>query len=226
LALNERRDTGATLDAVKMLASADNTHPDARGGSGDGRGDGTADAGSALVAAQAASLQAATRMAGINTGSIAAEVGTPAFRGELAEQVKLMVGRAAEDGTGTVREARLTLNPADLGPITIRIALDGQSARVDFMAVSETTQRALSESMPDLAAALNTEGLTLTGGGVHQQAPDARQHGAQQGAQAGGSGQPEGLRGAVQSTLSLGGASNGLTTTSRSRPDGMLDLYA
>lgn len=98
---------------------------------------------------------------------IAAPVYSPAFGPALGLQISAM----ARDGT---QEARLHLNPSELGPITVKIALDGLGARIDFLADLSGTRQAIEASLPALAGALRDSGLTLTGGGVSQQ-PSGRQ---------------------------------------------------
>lgn len=71
-----------------------------------------------------------------------------------------------------VHEARLQLNPAELGPVLVRIAVDGDAARIDFHAQLPSTRHSLESSIPTLAAALRDSGLTLSGGGVFQQPGD------------------------------------------------------
>ena len=73
----------------------------------------------------------------------------------------------AKDG---VQQAELHLNPAETGPVSIQIALDGSEARIDFGADLAATRAAIERSLPELAAALRDAGLTLTGGGVSQHA--------------------------------------------------------
>ena len=63
-----------------------------------------------------------------------------------------------------------------MGPVTVKIVLDGNQARVDFSADMATTRSAIEASLPALAAALHDSGLTLTGGGVFDGQP---RHGAQ-----------------------------------------------
>jgi flagellar hook-length control protein FliK len=87
-----------------------------------------------------------------------------AFAPELGARVSLM----AVDG---VQHAELQLNPADMGPVSVQIVLDGSQAQVSFHALQAETRQALEQSLPDLAAALQGQGLTLSGGGVFQQAP-------------------------------------------------------
>ena len=57
---------------------------------------------------------------------------------------------------------------AETGPIAIQITLDGTAAQVDFQAANAHTRDAIFAGMPELAAALNAAGLTLTGGGVSE----------------------------------------------------------
>lgn len=100
---------------------------------------------------------------------LAAALDSPAFAPALASQITWLV----HDGQ---QHARLTLNPAEMGPVTVKIVLDGNQARVDFSADMVTTRSAIEASLPALAAALHDSGLTLTGGGVFDGQP---RHGAQ-----------------------------------------------
>ena len=90
---------------------------------------------------------------------LAAALDTPAFAPALATQVKWLLREG-------VPLARLSLNPAELGPLTVQIVLDGTHARVDFSAEIASTRAAIEASLPTLAAALHDSGLTLAGGGV------------------------------------------------------------
>src|SRR5690606_26083683 len=49
------------------------------------------------------------------------------------------------------------------------IALEGQSAKVDFAAAAAETRKAIEASMSALSSALSDVGLNLTGGGVSSQ---------------------------------------------------------
>ena len=88
----------------------------------------------------------------------------PAFGAALGTQVSVLV----RDG---VQTARLQLNPAEMGPIAVQIALDGSAARVDFQADLAGTRAVIEASLPALAGALQEAGFTLAGGGVFQQTP-------------------------------------------------------
>jgi len=140
---------------------------------------------------------------------LAAALGTPEFAPALGSQVSVLI----RDG---VSQAQLRLNPADMGPIEVRIRLDGDYAQVDFSALQAMTRQALEEAVPALASALRESGLTLSGGGVFEQAH-----------------QPQGERETSRGTGApppSGDAADTLTRHSARAPAwrarGMVDLYA
>lgn len=115
----------------------------------------------------------------------------PGFHGALGAQLSIL----ARNG---VTEARLHLNPAELGPVWVQISVNGQAARIDMAAEHILTRQALEQSMPALASALRDSGLTLTGGGVFEQpnqpgepGQPGGQHGGRRGSGPGGPAQPE-----------------------------------
>lgn len=144
------------------------------------------------------------------------------FGQALADQVRVWVNTARTDGPMT---AELHLNPADLGPIQVKIALEGQSAKVDFAAAAAETRKAIEASLTALSTALSDVGLNLTGGGVSAQT--SQQSFGQQSAPS------EGARGvSAQSSASSEAGDDGDAAFMRSvsaprvgRPGG-LDLYA
>jgi flagellar hook-length control protein FliK len=81
-----------------------------------------------------------------------------------------------------VQEARLQLHPAELGPVNVQIALDGQLAHVDFVAAVPATRESIEQSLPALAAALRDAGFTLAGGGVSGQGAHGGRNGQRDGA--------------------------------------------
>ena len=89
---------------------------------------------------------------------------SPAFAPALGAQVSLF----AADG---VQTARLQINPAEMGPISVQIMVNGNAAQVDFQADRAATRDLIEAALPALASALQDAGLTLTGGGVSQQPP-------------------------------------------------------
>ena len=100
------------------------------------------------------------------SATLAAPFGSVDFAQALAEKVSMWVSSAKDDGTMT---AELHLNPAEMGPINVKISLDGQSAHVDFAAAALETRQAIEASLPMLSSALGDVGLSLTGGDVSSQ---------------------------------------------------------
>ena len=90
---------------------------------------------------------------------------TPLHSPDFAAAFGMQVGVLAKDG---VQRAELHLNPADMGPVSISITLDGTQARVDFGADMAATRHAIEAGLPELASALRDAGFTLAGGGVAQ----------------------------------------------------------
>lgn len=88
---------------------------------------------------------------------------------EFAPALSMTLSSLARNG---IQEARLELHPAEMGPISVQISLDGTGARIDFQADQAPTRQAIEASLPALAGALREAGLTLTGGGVFQQPQD------------------------------------------------------
>ena len=96
--------------------------------------------------------------------TLATPTTSPLFLQALGAQVSLL----AKDG---VQTAVLQLNPAEMGPITVQIVMDGNAARVEFQAAQSDTRALIETSLPALAGALQDAGLTLAGGGVFEQPP-------------------------------------------------------
>ncbi|MCH8178396.1 MAG: flagellar hook-length control protein FliK [Proteobacteria bacterium] len=122
--------------------------------------------------------------------SLPTPLDAPEFSQKLADQVSLWVGQARNDGPMT---AELHLNPAEMGPINVKISLDGQAAHVDFAAAALETRQAIEASLSMLSSALNDVGLSLSGGGVFSQTSQ-QQAGQGSGAAAG---QSAGIRNAT-----------------------------
>lgn len=90
-------------------------------------------------------------------------VGDPGFHEALAAQVSVFA-RAG------LSKAELHLNPAELGPVSVHIMMNGDQARVDFGADRAQTRQAIEAGWAELAASLQDAGFTLSGGGVSEQA--------------------------------------------------------
>ena len=163
------------------------------------------------------------------TLTLAEPVTSPLFAGALGAQLSLL----AKDG---VQTALLQLNPAEMGPITVQIALNGTAATVEFEATRADTRDVIEASLPALAGAMQAAGLTLAGGGVfehgqgRQQAPaeprtpdkmgSVTQRGTGAAATVGGASGPGGPND-PDGPDGPGGA-----TARRSAPRGLVDLVA
>src|SRR5690606_14709304 len=92
---------------------------------------------------------------------------------ELGQRVVLMV----EQG---VRDARLKVHPEHLGPIEIRVRLEGDSAQVTFHSAHAAVRDALADAVPRLREMLGGAGLDLAhvdigaGDPSHAGTPDDR----------------------------------------------------
>jgi len=124
------------------------------------------------VDAMAASLGVGMPIAGADPAAATAPaaalalstpIESPDFAAALGVRVSLLVA----DG---VQQAELHLNPAETGPVSIHITLDGTAARVDFGADLAATRAVIERGLPELASALRDAGFTLAGGGVSQHA--------------------------------------------------------
>ena len=94
--------------------------------------------------------------------TLAPPPGSAAFPAALGAQLSTWL----KDG---VQYASLELNPQDMGPIGVRIAMRDGRTRVELGADVAATRQALSEALPALAEALGDVGLSLSGGSVSDQ---------------------------------------------------------
>ncbi|MEO6743864.1 MAG: flagellar hook-length control protein FliK [Caldimonas sp.] len=107
---------------------------------------------------------------------------TPVASPDFAQALGTQVSVLASNG---VQRAELHLNPAEMGPVSVQIVIDGAQARVEFGADFAATRHAIENGLPELASALRDAGLTLTGGGVSQHARGRGEHGAESGSNPG-----------------------------------------
>ena len=192
---------------------------------------GAADPLAGLAAVQTAQLAQTSAFEGAQSAKHVSEtlhtpMSSPQFADELAEKVSLFVKASAVDGPMT---AELHLNPAEMGPINIKIAVDGQNAQVDFAAAALETRKAIEASMPMLSSALDEVGLSLTGGGVSSQTPQ-QQFGQSNGQSDGSSDRSTGRSGdrRIGRVGGEGGDEPAMRSVNVSRLSqrGGLDLYA
>jgi flagellar hook-length control protein FliK len=188
-------------------------------------GTGTAPAAPSALPAFAAELaragQAVAGTTGVTAGSPASNItlSTPVHGTEFMPRLSGELAVLARDG---VQEARVHVNPAELGPIAVQITLDGSAAQVRLAVEHAQTRDLLEQGMPTLAAALRENGLTLTGGGVFQQARDPGRdgQGGQESPSRGGSSDGR------DAGRDAGGEALSAVPVRRVRHPGQVDVYA
>jgi len=146
---------------------------------------------------------------------------SPAFAPALGQQIEVWM----RDG---VQHAEVQLSPQDLGPIRVKIAVDGADTRVEMSADVASTRDALQQALPQLSDQLGQVGLSLTGGGVSDQSTAQSQGQFQQGADAGAAGRPGATRAGLGGSDAAGTADLGAATAARQAAQrrGLLDMYA
>jgi hypothetical protein len=119
--------------------------------------------GSAIPGHGLAHLARSIEAAAPATATVSTAVGDPGFHEALAAQVSVFA-------RGGLSKAELHLNPAELGPVSVQITMNGDQARVDFGADRAQTRQVIEAGWAELATALKGAGFTLSGGGVSEQA--------------------------------------------------------
>ena len=136
---------------------------------------------SATVAAPASPQ--ATAAAAVADAFIAQDVRRPEFVPVFSARIATLVQEGIE-------QARVHLNPVDMGPVSLQLSLDGLQVRVDMTAEVAATRQVLEQALPSLAGALREAGFTLSGGGVAPPAEAANTGGQDPRGSSGSSGEP------------------------------------
>jgi flagellar hook-length control protein FliK len=130
-----------------------------------------------------ASASAAAATAAADT-FIQQDVRRPEFVPAFSARIATLVQEGVE-------HARVHLNPVDMGPVSLQLALDGQQVRVDMTAELAATRQVLEQALPTLAGALREAGFTLSGGGVAPPAEAANTGGQDARGSQGSQGEPQ-----------------------------------
>ena len=93
---------------------------------------------------------------------------SPRFGEGFAQQVTVLV----EHG---IQHARLSLNPADLGPIDVRISIQHDEATVQLASQHVGVREAINDALPRLREMLEQAGMHLSDSGVFAQLPQRDQ---------------------------------------------------
>jgi flagellar hook-length control protein FliK len=140
----------------------------------------------------------ATALPGVTPGASAAPASaTPAAvdtsvfqdvrRPEFAPVFSARIATLVQEG---VEQARVHLNPVDMGPVALQLSVDGLQVRVDMTADVAATRQLLEQALPTLAGTLREAGFTLTGAGVSPPAEAAHTAGQDTRGGSGSQGEP------------------------------------
>jgi flagellar hook-length control protein FliK len=120
-------------------------------------------------------LQAAAPPAAAPTPPPALQVPVPLASGRFAEDIGARVGWLAGQQIG---HAEIRVNPDGLGPIEVRLRLDGDRVSADFLSPHAEVRQALEQGLPRLREMLAGQGFTLANADVGQQAAEQQRPGA------------------------------------------------
>lgn len=145
---------------------------------------------------------------------------SPAFAPALGQQIAVWMKNG-------VQHAEVQLSPQDLGPIRVRIEMEGAHTRVQMSADVPSTRDALQQAMPQLSDQLGQVGISLTGGGVSDQ-PAFQQSQAQANADGGFGGSGGSGRQGAGGPAGGGGEDFAMASAARQQAQrrGLLDMYA
>jgi flagellar hook-length control protein FliK len=184
---------------------------DSGGGNGSWTGPGTGGAGGDGAAAlqqlggsQATSPADATPAP---TVRVQADVDSAEFPQAVADRVSFAVGNGWSS-------AKLSVNPPQLGPIELQIAIQGEHAQVAMSTHSAVTREALETSAPKLKEMLNSQGFTQVSVDISQRSFQER------------SSTPQQYTSAWTSSGSSAAAPASAASAAPRAPQGMLDAYA
>lgn len=102
----------------------------------------------------APSTTAALASPAMATGTLQAEVGTPAWQQSLGQQIAVFTRNG-------VHHAELRLHPEDLGALQISLRVNNDQAQVHFVSESHQVRSALESAIPNLRTMLEESGISL-----------------------------------------------------------------
>lgn len=94
--------------------------------------------------------------------AISANVGSPNWSQQMTQQVAYMV-------KGGIQQAEIKLNPANLGPMEIKLSISDDKASVNFVTQHASVRDALDSALPRLKEMLEQQGLNLADANVSTQ---------------------------------------------------------
>jgi flagellar hook-length control protein FliK len=189
---------------TSLTANGGDTH--ARSGAGDANSGTNGDGAAALQQLSSSGGSASSGAAAAPTVRVHADVDSADFPQSLADRVSF----AVESGWDS---ARLQVNPPQLGPIELQVAIQGEHAQVSMSTHSAVTREALESSLPKLREMLSSQGFTQVSVDISQRSFQERSAAPQ----------PYEWASPLQTAAAPVPASPGTTTRTS---QGMLDAYA
>lgn len=108
----------------------------------------------------------------VSQGQAAAAVTTPVLDIQPALQTtawnRVMSGRVVWMAREGIQQAELKLNPANLGPVEVRLNMNNDQTSVTFIANHAATRDALEQALPRLRESFSENGMELTDAEVTQ----------------------------------------------------------
>ncbi|KAF1685609.1 hypothetical protein B1992_11635 [Pseudoxanthomonas broegbernensis] len=98
-----------------------------------------------------------------------------AFADDIGTHVQWLAGQK-------IGHAHIRISPQELGPVEIRLRLDGDRISADFTSAQPEVRQALESSLPRLREMLGQHGFQLAHAGVGQQSPQSQRDGNSQAA--------------------------------------------
>jgi flagellar hook-length control protein FliK len=124
-------------------------------------------------------------------------VGTAQWADEIGSRMTMMV----EQGKHT---ASLRLSPEHLGPLEVRITMNGDHASVQFGAANVDTRNAIENALPRLREMFAASGLSLADANVSREPPRQQQNPTPQSSSSSGFGGEEGVTSVSAAQVRLG----------------------
>jgi len=115
-----------------------------------------------------ASLTKGSQAGATGFAAITNQLGSHGWGDELASRVKWQIGQE-------IQEAKISLNPRELGPLQVKINIIDDQAHVHFVTHHGSVRDAIEDAIPRMREMLEQSGMVLADAGVSQQAPDQRQ---------------------------------------------------
>ena len=111
------------------------------------------------------SLRGKGAQVGTGFAAITNQLGSQSWGDELVSRVKWQIGQ-------DIQEAKISLNPRELGPLQVKISIIDDQAHVQFVAQHGSVRDAIEEAIPRLREMLEQSGMMLADADVSQHSAD------------------------------------------------------